>query len=158
MPSHGRSAPAFAFAAMLCAASAILPQAANAADTPPTNSAVQEFVQSLPYGPGQLSASDVANARGAAVRSDALSPTARRELRSLGVEGEAARELAEAALLIGRPARAERREAGPGDPPPAAVLKRLLGADGPGGMGLALPLIAALIVLVTVVTAPARPR
>ena len=146
MPSPGLSLRASACAAAACAASVLLPQAADAgvSNTPPTNSAVREFVESLPYGAGALATNDLVNARPIAAQSKALSPRTKVKLQSLGLEGQATQLLAEVtALPVGRPLRRTAASTSTGNSPSTAVLDRIAG-EGPGGMGVALALALGL--------------
>jgi hypothetical protein len=128
----------------------VVPATAQAREgyAPPGNSSVQEFIETLPDGSGDVVTNNIANLLLQPPRSSTLPPQARAALRRLGPDGRAAAALAEAGAAGSdrRPAR-EANVAPEGKAPLVATVARLGGASGSGGMGLALPIIVILSVL-----------
>jgi hypothetical protein len=137
--------------ATLCIAVALsAPGTADARPTqaPPGNSAVQEFVETLSEAGGSRVTNDIANTLPAPPRTGAVSAETRSALEQLGPPGEAAGSLAAATAAFAGPRPARATTVSPdGKAPPVAALERLVGGSGPGGMGLALPILAVLGVL-----------
>jgi hypothetical protein len=120
---------------------------------PPGNSAIDQYLETVPGADGNTPLDQNAGAPGAARGgSPGLSPAAKRELESLGPEGKAASRLYDASLR-GQPAptAAARsaaqadpvRRADDGDSGVPAVLDGILADDLDAGMGALLPLLLA---------------
>jgi hypothetical protein len=114
--------------------------AARPVHGPPGNAGVQESVETLPDGVGLYNTNDIANALEGAMRS-----------------GTPGRERAPASLarVTTPPVEGGTREAASiradGRSPPAAALERIAGGSGPGGMGLALPILLLLALAAVIV-------
>lgn len=143
-----------------CVLLALVPaaHAARPVHAPPGNAGVQEFVETLPDGQGLFNTNEIANVLGGPGHFTVMSPIERRSLDALGPRGKAAASLAQASDPIG-----DRRPGGgadvraDGDSPLGAAVERLFGGSGPGGMGLALPMLL-LLGLVAAVLGGTRRR
>jgi hypothetical protein len=145
----GRSGPSrlVALCAGLMLAATLPCAAASAAPTPqsnapPGNAGVQEYLETVPGGTGDRHTHGIVLARR---RSGILGAHARRGLVALGTEGTATAELAQGSAPDDG-SRRHARSASHGDVPslPTAAFQRIVGASGPGGMGLVLPLLMLL--------------
>jgi hypothetical protein len=106
---------------------------------PPGNSGVQEYVETLPDGTGGRSTNDVGHAQDLGPRAgQVLGQSARRALEAQGSNGRRAATLADA---TGPKRGLGDDHAAGGDSPLLGAVHRVAGTGGPGGMGLALPII-----------------
>ncbi len=146
--------------------------AAAATDTlPPDNSAVGQYVESVPEAGGDHPSDSVKNGKGGG---GALAPDAARALRALGADGVAAADLAASTAPVssatdrgsghgaGGSGRAgEGAGSKAGDPSGIGrVVASAVGSSNPGGMGVAFPLIlgASLLSIALVVLLRVRQR
>lgn len=140
-------------AALSVAVPLVLPAVAVGARVyaPPGSSAVQEFLETLPDGAGNVVTDDVANALPEPPRSGTISPETQRALEEGSPRGGAAVALAETTAVADVDTPPVRVSAGTdGKSPLVAVLERLGAGAGPGGMGLALPIAIVLSLLAAI--------
>jgi hypothetical protein len=120
----------------------LAPSIGHATTAPAGNSAVQEFVESLPDGSGLRTSNDIADFRGEALASGrVVDERTRRALTGGGRDGRAIVSLAEASGP--RPSREahDPRSIERGESALGAAVKRVAGGSGPGGLGLLLPIV-----------------
>jgi hypothetical protein len=115
---------------------------ALAAGAPPGNAAVQEFVESIPDGTGLRPSNQIAEGRPVALQEGhAVNARTRRRLFAASSDGRQIVLLAEGSGPQPTGSRPGAARAGPGKEPVSAAVQRVLGGSGPGGMGVALPLV-----------------
>lgn len=120
-------------------------------NAPPGNSAVDEYLETVPNASGD--AQPRTPAQGGAAGS-ALSPAERARLERLGPDGTTLADAVDATAPAKTPAAQGRPDLdATGGSPARELLDAVAGDDGGGGMGLALPaiLIAALLAAITLV-------
>ena len=130
---------------------------AQAAQTnaPPGNSAIDEYLETVPGATGNRSTRPPASGGGGSP-SRTLTPAQRAELERLGADGKALAEVVEATSPA-RPTTTRKRETEPPTPQGRSPLSEALdvatGQDGGGGMGVLLPaiLVASLLAAIGLV-------
>jgi hypothetical protein len=146
-------------APIICTLCLLLPSVASAADAPPGNAAVQEFVENLPDGAGRRTSNDVANSRETAFADGhVVAGATRRRLTAQGRDGGDIVSLAEASGPQPSDGQRPRAPVGQGASPIEAVADRLVSGSGPGGMGVALPLLLLASLLAAVVAVRRPPQ
>ena len=130
----------------------LAPSALAQQQSPPDNSAIDEYTESVPGATGNKPSSSLGDGSGeAGSGGGSLSPSTIAQLEALGADGAAAAALADAGSPGKGGGSGSVRDRGPGSEPGAAqggsvsgiesVVSQVLGDDDSGGMGILLPLI-----------------
>ena len=132
-----------------------VPQAALAqTNAPPGNSAIDEYLETIPSAAGN----EVPPKPGATSKRHVLTPAQRRRLERLGPDGKALADIVDATS----PPPAKHREQidldAKGRSPVSAVIDAVVGGDGGAGMGIFLPIILLASLLGAIVLAVLRRR
>lgn len=143
--------------ALVALALLALPAAAPAqTNAPPGNSAIDEYLETVPSATGNQRPRQPGTGDGG---KSVLTPAQRRKLERLGPDGRALADAVEAtAPPAAKPGAAQTLDGSDGRSPFTAVLEAVTGSDGGGGMGFMLPVILLATLLGVIALAVLRRR